>query len=138
MAVFIGDATLVGRDGQGMSHDITNVCLRVQMSLPQARLQYLDSGHPTLQESTEVPEEFDDPSHHQALAFEYYTDAYGFFLEGADVFEEQDQILENRYGTPFSSEGWYLIRLLYSENERACHCGLGRTKGETPPSKCRI
>lgn len=87
------------------------------MSRPQARLQYLDSGHPTLQESTEVPEEFDDPNQHQALAFEYYTDAYGFFLEGADVFEEQDQILENRYGTTFSSERWYFIHLLYSEEE---------------------
>lgn len=104
MAVFTGHVTLVGGDGQGTTHYITNMCLCVDMSRPQARLQYLDSGHPTLQESTEVPEEFDDPNHHQALAFEYYTDAYGFFLEGADVFEEQDQILENRYGTPFSSE----------------------------------
>ena len=45
-----------------------------------------------------MPEEFDDPNHHQALAFEYYTEAYGFFLDGADAFEDQDQVLENRYG----------------------------------------
>jgi kinetochore protein NDC80 len=71
----------------------------IKQVLPQARLHYLESGHPTLQESAEVPEVFDDPNHHQALAFDYYTEAYGFFLDGADAFEDQDQILESRYGT---------------------------------------
>lgn len=61
-------------------------------------MQYLESGHSTLQNPADVPDEFDDPNHHQALAFEHYTEAYGFFLEGADTFEEQDQILEARYG----------------------------------------
>ena len=45
-----------------------------------------------------VPENFDDENHHAALAFLYYSDAYGVFLSGADDFSEQDQYLEQRYG----------------------------------------
>lgn len=45
-----------------------------------------------------MPDEFDDPHHHQALAFEYYTEAYGTFLRGSDDFEETEQVLEARYG----------------------------------------
>jgi kinetochore protein NDC80 len=74
--------------------------------LLQARLQYLESGHPTLQEPNDVPEEFEDPNHHQALAFDYYTEAYGFFLDGADAFEEQDQVLESRYGKSLYTNLW--------------------------------
>ena len=41
---------------------------------------------------------FDDENHHKALEFNYYSDAYGTFLAGADDFSEQDQYLERRYG----------------------------------------
>lgn len=74
------------------------VMVFLQLTRVKARLQYLESEHSTLQNPLDVPDEFDDPNHHQALAFEHYTEAYGFFLEGADSFEEQDQILEARYG----------------------------------------
>ena len=45
-----------------------------------------------------MPENFEDENHHAALAFNYYSDAYGAFLSGADDFREQDQYLETRYG----------------------------------------
>lgn len=64
----------------------------------QARYAYLDSTEPTLQDIDQVPENFDDENHHAALAFLYYSDAYGVFLSGADDFSEQDQYLEQRYG----------------------------------------
>ncbi|KAL4068416.1 HEC/Ndc80p family-domain-containing protein [Scleroderma yunnanense] len=63
----------------------------------KARLQYLESDDPTLQNVERIPEEFFDPIHHQALAFEYFCDAYIAFFHGADVFEEQDKVLEARY-----------------------------------------
>jgi hypothetical protein len=108
--------------------------------ISQARLQYLESGHPTLQESTEVPEEFDDPNHHQAVAFDYYTDAYGFFLDGADAFEEQDQVLEGRYGKLAIME---LLRhhgaqYWYSEEERERYGRFGRAETEASPSQGRV
>ncbi|THH04485.1 hypothetical protein EW145_g5494 [Phellinidium pouzarii] len=62
-----------------------------------ARYAYLDSAEPTLQDLEHVPENFDDENHHAALAFHYYSDAYGVFLSGADDFSEQDQYLETRY-----------------------------------------
>lgn len=67
----------------------------VQMG--KARLQYLESDDPTLQNVERIPEEFRDPVHHQALAFEYFSEAYIAFFNGADVFEEQDKALEARY-----------------------------------------
>lgn len=45
-----------------------------------------------------MPEEFHDSIHHQALAFDYFAEAYIVFFHGADVFEEQDKALEARYG----------------------------------------
>jgi len=45
-----------------------------------------------------VPEEFHDPVHHQALAFDYFAEAYIAFFHGADIFDEQDKALEARYG----------------------------------------
>ncbi|KII88961.1 hypothetical protein PLICRDRAFT_53458 [Plicaturopsis crispa FD-325 SS-3] len=67
----------------------------VEMS--KGRESYLDSAHPTLQNSADVPEEFDDPNHHQAVAFDYYRSAYEIFLDGTDAFAEEDQKLEDRY-----------------------------------------
>ncbi|KAI5123278.1 hypothetical protein M0805_009300 [Coniferiporia weirii] len=67
------------------------------VELSKARYAYLDSSEPTLQDLEQVPENFDDENHHAALAFHYYSDAYGVFLSGADDFSEQDQYLETRY-----------------------------------------
>lgn len=67
-------------------------------ALSQARLQYLESDDPTLQNIERIPEEFHEPMHHQALAFEYFSEAYIAFFHGADVFTEQDKVLEARYG----------------------------------------
>ena len=76
----------------------------------QARLDYLESGDPTLQDEEQVPDEFDDLNHHQALAFAHYIDAYEVFLRGADVYPEQERLIEERYGTPSSRRpgGWLL------------------------------
>ena len=64
----------------------------------QARLHYLESEDPTLQDAEQVPEQFDDPNQHQALAFAHYVDAYEVFLKGADVYPEQERVVEERYG----------------------------------------
>lgn len=57
----------------------------------------MESCHPTLQDSTLVPDDFDDEHHHQALAMEYYLGAYEVFLLGQDVYPEQDKRLEDHY-----------------------------------------
>ena len=65
---------------------------------PKGRLHYIQSGDPTLQDPDSVPEEFDDILHHQALAFAHYTAAYEVFLDGQDVYPEQERIIiEERY-----------------------------------------
>jgi kinetochore protein NDC80 len=64
----------------------------------QARLHYMESEHPTLQFSDIIPEEFDDPDHHAALAFDYFAEAYDAFFQGSDIFEQQQRKLEERYG----------------------------------------
>jgi kinetochore protein NDC80 len=58
----------------------------------------MESEHPTLQFSDIIPEEFDDPHHHAALAFDYFAEAYEAFFSGSDVFEDQQRKLEERYG----------------------------------------
>ncbi|KAI6133409.1 HEC/Ndc80p family-domain-containing protein [Pisolithus croceorrhizus] len=67
------------------------------VDIGKARLQYLESEDPTLQNVERMPEEFHEPMHHQALAFEYFSEAYIAFFHGADVFTEQDKALEVRY-----------------------------------------
>ena len=64
----------------------------------QAHNHYIESKDPTLQDSSLVPDEFEDNNHHHALAMDHYTLAYGMFLEGKDVFPEEEKILEARYG----------------------------------------
>ncbi|KAH9057126.1 HEC/Ndc80p family-domain-containing protein [Lactarius deliciosus] len=63
----------------------------------KGRLAYMDSGHPTLQYSEIIPEKFDHPDHHSALAFDYFTEAYEIFCTGSDVFVDQQLKLEERY-----------------------------------------
>ncbi|KAG1756285.1 HEC/Ndc80p family-domain-containing protein [Suillus paluster] len=68
------------------------------VEMGKARLNYLESeDDPTLQIIDRIPEEFSDPIHHQALAFEYFSEAYVAFFHGADVFHEQDKALEASY-----------------------------------------
>ncbi|KIP04758.1 hypothetical protein PHLGIDRAFT_120415 [Phlebiopsis gigantea 11061_1 CR5-6] len=65
--------------------------------LGRAKRDYLESGDPSLQDPEQVPVAFDDEDHHNALAFEHYVDAYEAFLVGADVYPEQERIIEERY-----------------------------------------
>jgi kinetochore protein NDC80 len=58
----------------------------------------MESQHPTLQDTLAIPDEFEDPNHHRALAFDYLVNAYDVFLGGSDVFDEQKRALEERYG----------------------------------------
>ena len=60
----------------------------------------MDSKHPTLQDPAFVPDEFEDNNHHLALALDHYHIAYDVFLQGQDVFPEQEKVLEERYGRP--------------------------------------
>lgn len=61
----------------------------------------MESEDPSLQDPSLVPDEFDNMHHHQALAMDYYLDAYEVFLSGQDVYPEQDKALEERYGRLF-------------------------------------
>ncbi|KAJ7489921.1 HEC/Ndc80p family-domain-containing protein [Mycena galericulata] len=63
----------------------------------KARDSYVVSGDPTLQITSDIPEEFDDPWDHQALAFDYHTEAYILWLDMVDDFVEPNQKLEDRY-----------------------------------------
>lgn len=45
-----------------------------------------------------VPDEFDDPMHHQALAIQYYEQAYEFYMSGEVDFSVPFQVVEDRYG----------------------------------------
>lgn len=67
------------------------------------REHYLTSAHPTLQNPDGVPEEFDDPNDHRALAFEYFNRAYAIWLDLIDDLTEPKQYLEDRYGLMLSS-----------------------------------
>jgi kinetochore protein NDC80 len=58
----------------------------------------MESEHPTLQFSDIIPEEFDDPHHHAALAFDYFAESYEAFFQGSDIFEDQQRKIEERYG----------------------------------------
>lgn len=61
------------------------------------RSEYLQSGHPTIQDPTHVPEWFDDPYDHKALAFQYNEETYILWLDLQDDFTEWNQIMEERY-----------------------------------------
>ncbi|KAG6813606.1 hypothetical protein H0H92_009223 [Tricholoma furcatifolium] len=73
----------------GVLHWLVEMCKR--------REEYLCSGHPTLQNPDNIPEEFDDPFDHSALAFEYFDQAYTIWLDLKDEFTEANQWLEERY-----------------------------------------
>lgn len=62
------------------------------------REDYFNSGHPTLQNTADIPEEFEDQLDHRALAFDYFDQAYTVWLDLIDDFVEPNQYLEDRYG----------------------------------------
>lgn len=61
------------------------------------RNEYLSSGHATIQDPSQVPDEFDDPFDHKALAFQYQEETYTLWLDLEDDFTEWKQIMEERY-----------------------------------------
>lgn len=67
------------------------------VELNKMRTDYLCSGHPSLQIVSDIPDEFDDPLDHKALAFNYYEEAYTVWLDLIDDFAEPNQNLEDRY-----------------------------------------
>ncbi|KAG6891035.1 hypothetical protein C0992_010697 [Termitomyces sp. T32_za158] len=75
----------------GVLHWLVEMC--------KLREDYLNSGHPTLQNTVDIPEEFEDPFDHRALAFDYFDQAYTVWLDLVDDFVEPNQYLEDRYST---------------------------------------
>ncbi|KAF8737699.1 hypothetical protein AX14_012469 [Amanita brunnescens Koide BX004] len=73
----------------GVLHWLVNLC--------KLREDYMMSGHPTVQDPSTVPEEFDDINDHCALAFDYYESTYGDWLDMKDDFEKYRSALEERY-----------------------------------------
>jgi len=51
-----------------------------------------------LLEAELVPEEFDDPMHHQALSVQYFEHAYELYMSGEVDFAIPLQAVEDRYG----------------------------------------
>ena len=94
MASTTGCTTLVGGNVQGKLNETVNVC---RLTLRQLRDEYFSSGHPTLQDTSRIPEEFEDPMDHQALAFQYYEHAYEMWLNELDEFVEANEDLDFRY-----------------------------------------
>ncbi|KAG6889725.1 hypothetical protein C0995_015023 [Termitomyces sp. Mi166 len=73
----------------GVLHWLVEMC--------KLREDYINSGHPTLQNPADIPEEFDDPFDHRGLAFDYFDQAYTVWLDLIDDFVEPNQYLEDRY-----------------------------------------
>ncbi|CAK5279591.1 unnamed protein product [Mycena citricolor] len=73
----------------GVMHWLVECCKAIQT--------YEGSGDPTLQIAENIPDEFEDPMDHQALAFEYYEQAYALWMNMVDDFVEPKQSLEDRY-----------------------------------------
>ncbi|KAJ3511680.1 hypothetical protein NLJ89_g3955 [Agrocybe chaxingu] len=73
----------------GVLHWLVELC--------KMRTDYLCSGHPTIQNPEHVPEEFDDPFDHKALAFQYLEETYTLWLDLQDDFTEWNQAMEGRY-----------------------------------------
>lgn len=62
------------------------------------KFAYLASRHPSVHDPSQVPEEFDDPLHHTALAFQFYTSTYSQWLDLQDDFDKHKEVIEARYG----------------------------------------
>ncbi|XP_006458435.1 hypothetical protein AGABI2DRAFT_216992 [Agaricus bisporus var. bisporus H97] len=73
----------------GVLHWLVDMC--------KLRDEYFASGHPTIQDASHIPDEFDDTMDHQALAFQYFEHAYELWLDQYDEFAEANEELESRY-----------------------------------------
>ncbi|KAF7291020.1 PPM-type phosphatase domain-containing protein [Mycena chlorophos] len=73
----------------GVLHWLVEAC--------KAVAAYEESGDPTLLDTGNIPEEFDDPWDQRALAFDYFDQTYGLWLDMVDDFVEPNQELEDRY-----------------------------------------
>ncbi|KAJ3989988.1 HEC/Ndc80p family-domain-containing protein [Lentinula detonsa] len=73
----------------GVLHWLVEMC--------KMKERYSASEHATLQDPVNVPEEFQDPFHRRALAFDYYGKCYAIWLDHVDEFEEPNEQLEERY-----------------------------------------
>ncbi|KIL58306.1 hypothetical protein M378DRAFT_170731 [Amanita muscaria Koide BX008] len=74
----------------GVLHWLVELC--------KLREDYVMSSHPTLQDPSRVPDEFDDAHDHCALGFDYYQSAYAAWLDMNDDFEKYNKpALEERY-----------------------------------------
>jgi SMC interacting uncharacterized protein involved in chromosome segregation len=110
---------LAGRNGKGQPYSTVKMRGLIMF---QARVHYLETDDPTLQAVDRVPEEFHDPIHHQALAFDYFAEAYIAFFHGADAFDEQEKALEARYGGfIYPISGSSLIPPQAKKNERVAN-----------------
>ncbi|CCM02890.1 uncharacterized protein FIBRA_05004 [Fibroporia radiculosa] len=97
--------------------------------LGKARFHYVQSGDLTLQDSSQVPDEFDDINHHQALALDHYTRAYSIFLQGQDLFPEQERILEEYY----AKKDERIVTQLDQQKEELKHVNLELESLEKAP-----
>ena len=88
--------------------------------LLQCYEDYLNGDSLTLLEAELVPDEFDDPMHHQALSIQYFEHAYELYMSGEVDFSAPLQAVEDRYGlsvTPKSDSNADLLTLAV-KNER--------------------
>jgi kinetochore protein NDC80 len=75
------------------------------------------SGHPSIQDPASIPEEFDDPLDHKALAFQYIEETYTLWLDLQDDFTEMNQIMEERYRECSSSARFMMTHQELREEE---------------------
>ncbi|KAH9901177.1 HEC/Ndc80p family-domain-containing protein [Cubamyces lactineus] len=101
------------------------------VELGRAREHYMDSGHPTLQDPALIPEEFNDIHHHLALAFDHNSRAYEVFLQGQDVFPEEEKMLEERYARKDAQVFTDLEQL--RERLKEIHAEWEQLKKSAPP-----
>lgn len=94
VASIIGRVALAGGSVQGEPGETIGSC---GLKFHQLRDEYFSSGHPTLQDTSRIPEEFNDSMDHQALAFQYYEHAYEMWLNELDEFVEANEDLDFRY-----------------------------------------
>ncbi|EAU88162.2 hypothetical protein CC1G_03834 [Coprinopsis cinerea okayama7 len=107
----------------GVLHWLVEMC--------KLRDHYLNSQHPTLQDPEIIPDEFDDPLDHAALAFDYFEQTYTLWLDLVDEFVEPNQHLEDRYAKRNNGVQTELddqMKLLAEEKAR-----LKKLKESAPP-----
>ena len=77
----------------------------------------MNSDSLTLLEAELVPDEFEDPIHHQALSIQYYEYAYELYMSGEVDFMVPLQTVEDRYGRSLARRN-DLVAILTGELQR--------------------